>query len=93
MLGRHPERHLPLVHRPVQRALVHVDAGQQIVRVGVVGMPLEPMDRDAMRRFQIPLPAQRLAEQQEGQTARIAGEFLAPAADVVSHQHAPPTNA
>ncbi len=85
MMRRDPDRHVPFVERALVVVLVGQDACQQVVRVGEMRMPLEPVHRHAQRRIELTLAPQRLAQPQEHETLRILGELGGEAADVVSH--------
>ncbi len=80
--GIEAERDVPLVERPLEIALVAEDAGQQVVRVGQVGIPGQAGERDLFRRVELPATAQRLPERQEDEARRIGRELGRQDADV-----------
>jgi hypothetical protein len=77
---------LPRGRRAIRLSAVDSDTGEQIVRVGVAGVPLDPARRDAQRMVELALAAQRLCERNKDQAARIACELVAQAADLVTHR-------
>ena len=90
VIGREPQYHIPLVERALKLSPIDGDTRQQIMRVGVVRMALEPTCRDAQREIELPLTPQRLAKLQEDETRRVARELIAPTPNLVSHGRAPP---
>ncbi len=85
MIGRDPHRHVPFVERALVVVLVREDPRIQVVGIGEMRMPLEPIHGDAQRGIELALVAQCFAEPQEHEALRILGELGGERANVVSH--------
>src|SRR5207245_1869218 len=83
--GRDAPGHVPLVEGALVVALVGEDAGVQVVRVGQVGVALQPVQRDPVRGVELaPLP-QQITEAQEHEAVRIPCQLGGERLDLVSH--------
>ena len=65
--------------------LVGQNARVQVVGIGEMRMPFQPVHRDAYGRIELAFAAQRFAEPQEHEALRILRELRGERADVVSH--------
>ena len=61
MSGVELQDHVPFIERALQLAPIHGDAGQEIVCVGVMRMPLQPAHGNLEGKVDLTLAAQRLA--------------------------------
>jgi len=89
VIGRDAQRHVPFVERALVVVLVGEDAGKEIVGIGVVRMPLETRDRDAMGEVELSFAAQQLAQPEEDEARRILSELRRELPDVVKHASRP----
>ena len=85
MVGRDPDGHVPLVERARVVVLVGQDPRVQVVRVGEMRMPLEPVHRDSSRGVELSLATQGFAQPQEHEALWILRELRRERADLVSH--------
>src|SRR2546430_3189681 len=87
--GRKPQHRIPFVECALQLASIDGNTREQVMRVRVVRMPLEPAHGDLERQIELALPPECLAEREKGEARPVARELVAPATDVVSHGRPP----
>ena len=83
------KRHLPLVGRPLEVPAIGVDAGEHVVRVRQVWMPIETAQGHTQRDIELPSATKRVRERHEHEARRIAREIIAQSPDLVSHPRPP----
>jgi hypothetical protein len=76
---------LPRRRCAIQLSAIDRDAGEQIVRVGVAGMTLDPARGNSQCMVELPLAPQRFGEREKDQAGRISRELVTQAPDLVTH--------